>query len=114
MDDWREYTSRLPTGLSLEEADLERSAEALIAKLEGFSERATGGDLSSSSIGSSSGSNCSSSSAIRPHCTVLRQRQRPKTPLYAPLRRGCGVGVASRRGPVRQLVGPFVRLVGWV
>ena len=56
MDDWREYTSRLPTGLSLEEADLERSAEALIAKLEGFSERATGGNLSSSSISSSSGS----------------------------------------------------------
>ena len=36
MDDWRQYTSTLPSSLTLEEANLERSAEELIAKLESF------------------------------------------------------------------------------
>lgn len=45
MDDWRQYTSSLPTGLTHEEMNLEASAEALIARLEGFGDRpkASGG-----------------------------------------------------------------------
>lgn len=45
MEDWRQYTSSLPSGLSLQEMNLEASAEALIAKLESF------GDLPKESRG---------------------------------------------------------------